>query len=628
MISPCWIDFLSSAAILGTIFAITVYFLATLPSSPNTSDEEHDSLLQRNIPSTAFESSFNSYQQWTRILASCMLLTCSLDLLLDVYHSLHPEVNSITNSYLETHLVSSVFFFIAWVINAVYLFFISIKDVKRFLGNERFSMWIHLERFWKLVLMVEFVRLYHWIVTLTGQSSKPSRLDIAFLCILLVRILAVSVLSIVSGFYRRMIEKLDFMERGLQPPQTWADTFKKVRKLIPFLWPNSRKLQFLVIVCFILLILGRVVNLLVPMAYKVLVDDLTDIQNDTQHSHPFIWLPILAFTFFRFLQGGVGILSSLQYFLWIPVGQFTTREICIRMLEHLHSLSLQFHISSKTGELLRVMDRGTSSIGSLLSYLAFNILPVFLDIGIAVSYFSLYFDSSIALIVLSTMILYIFFTIWITEWRTKFRREMNDLEASSRGRAVDSLMNFETVKYFGNEAWEVKEYEKAIINYQVADWKSSSSLNLLNTAQNIVITIGLFIGLLLTAKRVQDHILKVGDFVLFLAYLLQLYQPLNWFGTYYRVIQQNFIDMEKMLDLFEEDQSIKDAPNAKDLVLREGHIVFDNVSLTYDRVPVIENLSFEVQPGKTVALVGASGGGKSSILRVMSFLILAFVQVL
>ena len=126
----------------------------------------------------------------------------------------------------------------------------------------------------------------------------------------------------------------------------------------------------------------------------------------------------------------------------------------------------------------------------------------------------------------------------------------------------------------------------------------------------------------------QDHILKVGDFVLFLAYLLQLYQPLNWFGTYYRVIQQNFIDMEKMLDLFEEDQSIKDAPNAKDLVLREGHIVFDNVSLTYDRVPVIENLSFEVQPGKTVALVGASGGGKSSILRVMSFLILAFVQVL
>jgi ATP-binding cassette, subfamily B (MDR/TAP), member 6 len=616
MISPCWIDFLSSTAILLAIFSITIYFLTTLNAPANTS-EEQESLLQRNNPSTAFESSLNSYQQWTRTLALCILLTCSLDLLLDVYHSLHPEVNSITNAYLETHLVSSVFFFISWLINSTYLFFISIKDVKRFLGNERFSMWLHLERFWKLVLIVELIRLYHWVITLSGQSFKTSRLDIAFLCILMVRILAVSVLSIVSGFFRRLIEKLDFIERGVPAPQTWVDTFKKVRKLIPFLWPNSRKLQLLVVVCFILLILGRVVNLLVPMAYKELVDNLTEIQNDREHSHPFIWLPILAFTFFRFLQGGVGILSSLQYFLWIPVGQFTTREICIRMLEHLHSLSLQFHIGSKTGELLRVMDRGTSSIGSLLSYLAFNILPVFLDIGIAVGYFSLFFDSSIALIVLSTMILYIFFTVWITEWRTKFRREMNDLEASSRGRAVDSLMNFETVKYFGNEAWEVKEYEKAIKNYQVADWKSSSSLNLLNTSQNIVITIGLFIGLLLTAKRVQDHILKVGDFVLFLAYLLQLYQPLNWFGTYYRVIQQNFIDMEKMLELFDQDQSIKDSPNAKDLVLKEGRIVFDNVSFTYDRVPVIENLSFEVQPGKTVALVGSSGGGKSSILRVL-----------
>jgi ABC-type transport system involved in Fe-S cluster assembly fused permease/ATPase subunit len=287
------------------------------------------------------------------------------------------------------------------------------------------------------------------------------------------------------------------------------------------------------------------------------------------------------------------------------------------MLEHLHSLSLQFHISSKTGEILRVMDRGTSSIGSLLSYLAFNILPVFVDIALAVLYFIFAFDAGIAVIVFITMILYIFFTIWITEWRTAFRRDMNDLDTASRGRAVDSLLNFETVKYFGNEAWEVKEYEKAILAFQVADWKSSASLNLLNTAQNVVITIGLLCGLLLCAKRVLEHKLTVGDFVAFITYLLQLYQPLNWFGTYYRVIQQNFIDMEKMLDLFEEGQAIVDAPDATEFHLSEGSIKFQNVSFTYDRVPVLQNLSFEVPAGKTYALVGVSGGGKSSILRLL-----------
>lgn len=220
------------------------------------------------------------------------------------------------------------------------------------------------------------------------------------------------------------------------------------------------------------------------------------------------------------------------------------------------------------------MDRGTSSIGSLLSYLAFNIMPVFVDIALAVLYFSLAFDPLIALIVFSTMAFYIFFTILITEWRTKFRREMNDLDTSSKGRATDSLLNFETVKYFGNEKWEVQEYEKSILKYQVADWKSSSSLNLLNTAQNVVITLGLLSGLLICARRVQDHVLSVGDFVGFIAYLLQLYQPLNWFGTYYRVIQQNFVDMEKMLDLFQENNAISDSPDAVDLNLTSGSVTF------------------------------------------------------
>ena len=185
------------------------------------------------------------------------------------------------------------------------------------------------------------------------------------------------------------------------------------------------------------------------------------------------------------------------------------------------------------------------------------------------------YDWTLAMIVFTTMAAYIFFTIWITEWRTKFRREMNELDTVSRGRAVDSLLNFETVKYYGNEAWEVADYERSIIEYQKADWKSNASLNILNTAQNIVITTGLFFGLWISAQRVSIGILTIGDFVAFITYILQLYQPLNWFGTYYRAIQQNFIDMEKMLDLLESNESIKDSPNAAEMKAdKGGNIVF------------------------------------------------------
>jgi len=202
------------------------------------------------------------------------------------------------------------------------------------------------------------------------------------------------------------------------------------------------------------------------------------------------------------------------------------------MFAHLHALSLNFHLNRKTGEVLRVMDRGTASIVSLLSYILFNIVPVFVDIGVAVGYFVFAFGWAFALIVFVTMTLYIISTVYVTEWRTKFRREMIELDNNSRTRAVDSLLNFETVKYFNAEDWEVDQYDQTIRAFQQADWKSSASLNVLNTAQNAVITAGLLAGCLLAAKQVVDDQLTVGDFVLFLTYITQLYVPLNWFGMF------------------------------------------------------------------------------------------------
>ena len=366
-------------------------------------------------------------------------------------------------------------------------------------------------------------QFYLWYGSTSLSSFAESPLSHTFKLATFILTCLEHVFILITACFCCRKEKLAETEGSDQPTSTWTDAWNKVSKLFPFLWPRGLYLQSLVVACYILLALGRVVNVMVPLTYKRLVDDLTA-------ASAFPLSALVLYTFFRFLQGGVGILSSLQYFLWIPVGQYTTREVSVRMLEHLHSLSFKFHINRKTGEVLRVIDRGTASIGSLLSYLAFNILPVFVDIGVAVIFFVWAFDVTIALIVLVTMILYIFFTIWITEWRTNFRREMNDLDTVSRGRAVDSLLNFETVKYYGNEAWEVSEYEKSILEYQKADWKSSASLNLLNTAQNIVITLGLFGGLCICASRVIARTLTVGDFVAFLTYLLQLYQPLNWYA--------------------------------------------------------------------------------------------------
>ncbi|KAF9211250.1 Homocysteine S-methyltransferase 1 [Podila verticillata] len=392
----------------------------------------------------------------------------------------------------------------------------------------------------------------------------------------------------------------------------FKDWRKKVRKLIPLVYPkDSLYLKFLIFITFVLLILGRVVNYYVPLQTGRIVEILDE-------ERRFDVGAILLFVLLRFLQGGSGLVNVARGWSWIPIEQYSNSTLTIQFFEHVHNLSLQFHLNRKTGELLRILDRGTSSIVSLLSTVLFQLFPVVADVAVAVWYFYRHWTWEYALIVFVTIMLYIVVTVTVTEWRTRFRRAMISFDNDARAKAVDSLLNFETVKYYSNEQFEVDRYREAIRKYMEADYKSQVTYQLLNLMQTVVITLGLLAGCLLCAYEISQGKKKVAEFVIFLTYLAQLYQPLNWFGTYYRMLQQNFIDMEKMIQLLDQNQSVQDVPGADRLIVTDGEVVFENVSFQYDtRQKGLHNISFTAPKGKTVALVGPTGSGKSTILRLL-----------
>ncbi|KAI0696736.1 hypothetical protein BC835DRAFT_1405891 [Cytidiella melzeri] len=392
---------------------------------------------------------------------------------------------------------------------------------------------------------------------------------------------------------------------------SWTEILRRIGRIAPYLWPSkSRPLQLLALLCIGLIVVGRFVNFLVPLAFAQVVR----IFEEGSKVSP--WPYLFAYVGLRFLQSPGG-LAALRDSLWAPVMQYSDREMSVLSFDHLLNLSFNFHTHRKTGEVLRILDRG-AAINHTLELILFNIIPTFVDIFVALIFFSIYFEWVLSLVIFFVFAAYVAASVILTRYRTKLRRQMNERDVVTRGIHTDCLLNYETVKYFNGEQHESDRYQDAIRQYQTVEYKVMVSLNLLNLVQNFIITVGLLVGSMIVALRVVHGQSQPHQFVFFITYLAQLYGPLNMLGYIYRSVNQSLVDTEKLLKLLNEPTDINDKPDATDLIVEDGSIEFENVTFSYDgRTTALNGVSFKVPKRSSVALVGESGSGKSTILRLL-----------
>ena len=412
------------------------------------------------------------------------------------------------------------------------------------------------------------------------------------------------------------------------PAQPGEDLFAErsshwsvLRALIPYVWPKDRPdLRLRVVLAVIALVLAKVVTVATPFAYKAAVDWLTGnaTGEDAVSAATLAYLPIvliLAYGAGRVLMIGF---NQLRDVLFTRVGQNAVRALAYQVFQHLHRMSLRFHLERRTGGLSRVIERGRSAVELIIRMGVLNSVPTLLELTFVCVLFTFYFGPEYTLVILGTVAVYAVFTFKASEWRMTIRRELNASDNDASTKAIDSLLNYETVKYFGNEGWESRRFDNSMANYENAAIRTFYTLGLLNAGQSFIFSIGLTICMLMSASAVAAGTQTVGDFVLINALLIQLYIPLNFMGMVYREIKQGLVDIETMFALLEKDPEITDKPGAKPLAVREGNIRFENVEFSYDgKRPTLRGVDFTVPAGQMVAIVGPTGAGKSTISRLL-----------
>jgi len=393
----------------------------------------------------------------------------------------------------------------------------------------------------------------------------------------------------------------------LEKPSLNRNDWGTIRSLLPYLWEFKKR----VLLALVLLVMAKLASVAVPLLLKEVVDALDQPQD-------MLVLPVLFVVGYGVLRLCSTLFGEIRDAIFAKVTQRAIRRVAIRVFGHLHALSLRFHLERQTGGVSRDIERGSRGISFLLNFMLFNILPTLLEIGLVAIILLSNYDIWFSIIIFSTLVAYIALTLVVTERRMIFRRTMNDMDSKANTRAIDSLLNYETVKYFGNESWEAKRYDEHLKNWETAAVRNQTSLAALNAGQSGIIAIGVTLLMLLASDGVVKGSMSLGDLVLVNAFMLQLYMPLHFLGFVYREIKHSLADMEKMFALLTEREEIKDKSDAPDLVQGNASVRFENVNFSYEsNRQILFNMSFDIPAGHNVAVVGHSGSGKSTISRLL-----------
>jgi len=401
------------------------------------------------------------------------------------------------------------------------------------------------------------------------------------------------------------------------PPTPEANTpartdWGTLKRLFPYLW--DYKWRVMAALSFVLA--AKLGNVGVPLLLKNLVDTMNFKPGDAQ---AVLVVPAALLLGYGLLRLSTTLFTELRELVFAKATEGAARKISLEVFRHLHALSLRFHLERQTGGMTRDIERGTRGVHSLISYSLYSIIPTLFEVTLVLTLLAVKFDAWFAWITLTALVFYITFTVTVTEWRTKFRKEMNALDSTAHSHAIDSLLNYETVKYFNNENFETKRYDKSLQSYRRAAIKSQRTLSMLNTGQQVIIAVGLVAMLWRATQGVVDGRMTLGDLVMVNAFMIQLYIPLGFLGVIYREIKQSLTDLDKMFTLLEKEREIADEPGAQPIRIDASPAVrFENVSFAYEAArPILKNVSFEIPPGKTVAVVGSSGAGKSTLARLL-----------